>query len=116
MKENRAFMKHLEVNKIFINVTTLTAVVQEIWVWCAISHPNQTCRDKAKAELNSWLSLDKDCKLNQHLIWAKKNNAKSNTTRALVMAGGAEVMEEGIEQLLAFNDLPQEEKDLYPHT
>eukprot|EP00957_Ditylum_brightwellii_P045190 3426082-Ditylum_brightwellii.AAC.1 len=25
-------------------------------------------------------------------------------------------MEEGIEQLLAFNDLLQEEKDLYPHT
>eukprot|EP00957_Ditylum_brightwellii_P138785 10578978-Ditylum_brightwellii.AAC.2 len=27
MKENRAFMSHLEINKIFINVTTLTPVV-----------------------------------------------------------------------------------------
>eukprot|EP00957_Ditylum_brightwellii_P138195 10534941-Ditylum_brightwellii.AAC.1 len=95
-------------------MTMLTMVVHEIWIWCAISHPNQTCRDEAKAELNSWLSLDEDCKLNQYLVWAKKNNAKSNTTRALVVAGGAEVMEEGIEQLLEFNNLPQEEKGLYP--
>eukprot|EP00957_Ditylum_brightwellii_P005428 414616-Ditylum_brightwellii.AAC.1 len=48
MKENRAFMSHLEINKIFINVTTLTTVVREVWVWRGMSHPNQTCRDEAK--------------------------------------------------------------------
>eukprot|EP00957_Ditylum_brightwellii_P075867 5765852-Ditylum_brightwellii.AAC.1 len=80
-------------------------------------HPNQTCRDEAKAELNARLALEnKACELTQYLVWAKKNDAKSNTTRSLVVAGSAEIMDECIEQLLTFNDLLQEEKDLWPHT
>eukprot|EP00957_Ditylum_brightwellii_P067852 5150153-Ditylum_brightwellii.AAC.1 len=74
MKENKVFMKHLEINRIFISMTTLTTVVQEVWVWCAISHPNQTCRDKVKEELNHQLSLAEDCKLNQCLVWASQHN------------------------------------------
>eukprot|EP00957_Ditylum_brightwellii_P190592 14508483-Ditylum_brightwellii.AAC.1 len=83
MKENRALMTHLEINRIFINVTTLITVVREVWVWCAMSHPNQMCRDEAKEELNTCLALDEECELNQYLVWAKKNDAKSNTTRSL---------------------------------
>eukprot|EP00957_Ditylum_brightwellii_P002797 215117-Ditylum_brightwellii.AAC.1 len=86
MKENRPFIKHLEVNRIFINMTMLMTVVQEVWVWCAILHPNQTCQDKAKAELNNQLSLVEDCKLNQYLVWASRNDAKLNTTQSLVVA------------------------------
>eukprot|EP00957_Ditylum_brightwellii_P104353 7948017-Ditylum_brightwellii.AAC.2 len=68
MKKNRAFMQQLAVHKIFINVTTLTTVKREVWVWCAMSHPNQTCRDEAKAELNTRLALENEaCKLTQYL-------------------------------------------------
>eukprot|EP00957_Ditylum_brightwellii_P146134 11126247-Ditylum_brightwellii.AAC.2 len=80
-----------------------------------MSHPNQTCRDEAKVELNTRLALNEECELNQYLVWAKKNNILSKTTRSLVVAGRAEAMDDCIEQLLAFNNLPQEEKDLYPH-
>eukprot|EP00957_Ditylum_brightwellii_P201675 15326696-Ditylum_brightwellii.AAC.5 len=116
MKENRTFITHLKVNSIFINVTMLRTTERELWVWCAIYHPNQTCRDKAKTELNMCLSTMGSCKLSQYLVWAKKNDKKSNTTKYLVVIWGTEDMDDAIEQIIAFNDLSQEEKDLYPHT
>eukprot|EP00957_Ditylum_brightwellii_P149455 11381373-Ditylum_brightwellii.AAC.1 len=58
MKENCAFMTHLKVNRIFINVKKLTTAKRDLWVWCALSHPNQTCRDKAVGELNSRLCIE----------------------------------------------------------
>eukprot|EP00957_Ditylum_brightwellii_P149493 11384297-Ditylum_brightwellii.AAC.1 len=36
--------------------------------------------------------------------------------RSLVVTGSAEIMDECIEQLLAFNDFLQEKKDMWPHT
>eukprot|EP00957_Ditylum_brightwellii_P071162 5408675-Ditylum_brightwellii.AAC.1 len=78
-----------------------------------MSHPDQTCRDEVKAKLNARLALENEAyELTQYLVWAKKNGAKSNTTRLLVVAGSADIMDECIKQLLAFNNLLQEEKDL----
>eukprot|EP00957_Ditylum_brightwellii_P044944 3408983-Ditylum_brightwellii.AAC.1 len=37
-------------------------------------------------------------------------------TRSLVVAGGDEDKDDGIEQLLLFNNMSQDEKDQYPYT
>eukprot|EP00957_Ditylum_brightwellii_P083556 6351455-Ditylum_brightwellii.AAC.1 len=45
-----------------------------------------------------------------------KEKKTTSTTRSLVVAGGDKDKDNGIEQLLLFNNLSQEEKDLYPYT
>eukprot|EP00957_Ditylum_brightwellii_P054883 4160117-Ditylum_brightwellii.AAC.1 len=112
MKENRAFMQHLKTHHIFINVTTLTTAERDLWVWCTISHPSQTCRDKATDELNRRLTMEGQVKLHQYLTRGgnTKKAAKVPMMRSLAIAGGADEKDEGIEQLLAFNSLSQEEK------
>eukprot|EP00957_Ditylum_brightwellii_P110049 8394293-Ditylum_brightwellii.AAC.1 len=117
MKENRAFMQHLQTHRIFINVTALTMAERDIWVWCTILHPNQTCRDKATDELNRPLAMEGQIKLCQYITRGGQNQKKAKvpTTRSLVIAGGADEKDEGIEQLLAFNSRSQEEKDFHPY-
>eukprot|EP00957_Ditylum_brightwellii_P011325 856428-Ditylum_brightwellii.AAC.1 len=109
-------MKHLNDNRIYINIATATTVEHKLWVWCTISQPNQTCQDNAKKELNAHLSMKGTVELHQYLTRAKKLSTKLNTTRLLVVAGSAEDKENGIDQLLAFNNLAQEEKDMYSYT
>eukprot|EP00957_Ditylum_brightwellii_P060738 4611614-Ditylum_brightwellii.AAC.1 len=115
MKENRAFMTHLKVNRIFINMTKLTTAKRDLWVWCALSHPNQTCRDKAVGELNSRLCIEGTVELNQYLTKGTKDNKSKSTcmTRSLVVMGREDDKDDGIEQILLFNSLSQEAKDQY---
>eukprot|EP00957_Ditylum_brightwellii_P090257 6873768-Ditylum_brightwellii.AAC.1 len=105
-----AFMTHLKVNHIFINVTKLTTAKRNLWVWCALSHPNQTCTDKAVGELNSRLCIKWTNELNQYLTkGAKEKNIKSTcTTRSLVVVDREDNKNDEIEQLLLFNNLSQE--------
>eukprot|EP00957_Ditylum_brightwellii_P105319 8029198-Ditylum_brightwellii.AAC.1 len=91
---------------------------KDLWVWCALSHPNQTCRDKAVWELNSWLCIEGTVELNQYLTKGVKDKKSKSTctTRSLVVAGREDDKDEGIEQLLLFNNLSPEVKDQYPCT
>eukprot|EP00957_Ditylum_brightwellii_P101881 7765218-Ditylum_brightwellii.AAC.1 len=89
---------------------------QDVWVWCATSHPNQTFRDDTTKELIRRLSITGDVKLQQYLTKGKKSVKVMYTTRSLVIAGGEKDREKGIEQLLLLNNLLQEGKDLYTHT
>eukprot|EP00957_Ditylum_brightwellii_P127625 9732853-Ditylum_brightwellii.AAC.1 len=118
MKENRAFMMHLKVNRIFINVTKLTTAKRDLWAWCALSHPNQTYRGKVVGELNSRICIEGTVKLNQYLTKGTKDKKSKSTCmmRSLVVAGREDNKDEGIEQLLLFNSSSQEVKDQYPYT
>eukprot|EP00957_Ditylum_brightwellii_P167441 12746721-Ditylum_brightwellii.AAC.1 len=118
MKGNRVFMTHLTVNKIFINVTNLTTVRRDLWVWCTLSHLNQTCQNKAVEELNQQLNITGTVELSQYLTKKEKDKRQKTTcmTRSLVVAGGEDDKDNGIEQLLLFNNMTQEKKDQYPYT
>eukprot|EP00957_Ditylum_brightwellii_P205284 15343182-Ditylum_brightwellii.AAC.2 len=116
MKENRAFMRHLNVNNIFNNVTRLTTSKRDLWVWCALSHLNQTCWDKVVEELNSCLSISRAVELNQYLTKGKRSKTKTSTARSLVVAGGNKDKKDGIKQLLLLNNLTQDKKDQFPYT
>eukprot|EP00957_Ditylum_brightwellii_P142251 10837346-Ditylum_brightwellii.AAC.1 len=60
--------------------------------------------------------MDGQIKLHQYLTrGGKTKKNKAPTTRSLVIAGGAEEKDKGMEQLLAFSSLSQEEKDFYPY-
>eukprot|EP00957_Ditylum_brightwellii_P028720 2169124-Ditylum_brightwellii.AAC.1 len=57
--------------------------------------------------------MEGQVELHQYLTRGGKTKkaAKVPTTRTLVIAGEADEKDKGIEQLLAFNSLSQEEKD-----
>eukprot|EP00957_Ditylum_brightwellii_P143746 10952365-Ditylum_brightwellii.AAC.1 len=105
-------------NHVFISVMRLTTAKRDLWVWCAIVHPNHTCRDKALGELSRHLSITGTVELNQYLTKGEKEKKLKSTctTRSLVVGGGGEDKDDGIGQLLLFNNLSQVEKDQYPYT
>eukprot|EP00957_Ditylum_brightwellii_P168964 12861216-Ditylum_brightwellii.AAC.1 len=71
------------------------------------------CRDKAVEELNRCMNITGEVELNQYLT--KGDNDKKGkttcTTRSLIVAGGDEDKDDGIEQLLLLNNMSQDEKD-----
>eukprot|EP00957_Ditylum_brightwellii_P153661 11693921-Ditylum_brightwellii.AAC.1 len=76
------------------------------------------CRDKAAKDLNRRLNITGEVELNQYLTKGNKDKKGKTrcTTRSLVVAGGDEDKDDGIEQLLLLNNMSQDEKEQYPYT
>eukprot|EP00957_Ditylum_brightwellii_P018931 1423637-Ditylum_brightwellii.AAC.1 len=114
IKENKAFMRHFNSNNIFINVTRLTVAKRDLWVWCALSHPNQTYQDKVVEELNSHLSISGAVEFNQYLTKGQRSETKTSTTIFLVVAGGNKDKDDEIKQLLLFDNLTLDKNNQSP--